>query len=130
MFAPWVAISAMAVTCFFGIVRAILQKAINEETNQVISASARQSSYHLESVQAISTIRLLGIEDRRQEAHQQNIERVLLHELGIGHRLALSGATQVLLFSSENVLFIGICGYLLWSEKRGTNWTDVVFHRF
>ena len=113
MFAPWVAISAMAVTCFFGIVRAILQKAINEETNQVISASARQSSYLLESVQAISTIRLLGIEDRRQEAHQQNIERVLLHELGIGHRLALSGATQVLLFSSENVLFIGICGYLL-----------------
>ena len=33
MFAPWVAISAMAVTCFFGIVRAILQKAIKDGLN-------------------------------------------------------------------------------------------------
>ena len=112
-YAPWVACALLCVIGVFCVVRMLQQKAMNRENDQLISASSRQNSHLLESVQSIPTIRLLGLEDRRQETHQANVERVLHHEISIGHRLALSGTAQVLLFSVENIIFLGICSYLL-----------------
>lgn len=114
----WQIASVAAVTsAIFLAGRLLVQRLVNSEAHQAISATARQHSFLLESVQAITTIRLFGMESSRQSGYQNRIDRVLEHELEIGRLQALSGSGQMFLFAVENIVFLGIVAALLIGEE-------------
>lgn len=112
-----VALATIFTISLFVVSRYISQAAINDRASQAISASAKQNSFLLESVQAVTTIRLLGIEHNRQVEHQKNVGSVLHHEIAVGNIQAKALALQNALFGVDNIVFLAICVGLLASNS-------------
>ena len=105
----------------YGVMRMVFYSPFRAATAERLIVSAREQTHFLETVRAISPIKLFGREQERRARWQNLMVEVMNRDLRTAKMLLAFGTTKNFLFGIENILVIWLgAGLIMTSTSSGS----------
>lgn len=124
LYAPQLAVVSVVAVLLYGLLRWIFYTPFREALAERMVVSAKEQSHFLESVRAITPLKLFSRESQRRSRWQNLLVEVQNRDVRTGRMSLAFAAANTLIFGIENLLVFWLGAKLLMS---GTNATSVGF---
>jgi len=107
----------------YALTRLLTSRAFVQASSERVALAAEESSFLMETLRCISTIRMFGLESRRKAHWQSHFSAVQNRDLSTSKISMLSGAANSLIFGLENIFVLWFGAKMILGPEGGSVFT-------